>query len=277
MANDPMRILKADHREVEKLLDKLAESEEGAEREQMVEELVTKLSAHMEAEESIVYPPVKAEVGEEDEEEAEVEHGLAREGLEKVQQMVEMPGFGAAVEMLKGGISHHVEEEETQLLPELKESLDRDAWLALGDALVEAKRAAGLPVPQPPQRKSTKRTRSTRSKEHEEQSPHVTSTHPLRRALHLPRMRPNRRRLTAIAIAVAALATSCGSDQSEEGPGTTVGVDTLSTTPSGGGEGGVPLEPGSNLPPSGSDTTPSGSTVGSELLAPADSTVGAAD
>ena len=163
MANDPMRILKADHREVEKLLDKLAESEEGAEREQMVEELVTKLSAHMEAEESIVYPPVKAEVGEEDEEEAEVEHGLAREGLEKVQQMVEMPGFGAAVEMLKGGISHHVEEEETQLLPELKESLDRDVWLALGDALVEAKQAAGLPVPQPPQRKSTKRTRSTRS------------------------------------------------------------------------------------------------------------------
>src|SRR5918993_1909362 len=117
MANDPMRILKADHREVEKLLDRLADSEEGAERQQMVEELVTKLSAHMEAEESIVYPQVRTEVGEEDEEEAEVEHGLAREGLEKVQQMLQMPGFGAAVEMLKGGITHHVEEEETQLLP----------------------------------------------------------------------------------------------------------------------------------------------------------------
>ena len=129
MTNDPMRILKADHREVEKLLDKLADSEEGAEREQMVEELVTKLSAHMDAEESIVYPPVKAEVGAEDEEEAEIEHGLAREGLEKVQQMVEMPGFGAAVEMLKGGISHHVEEEETQLLPELREnSSETSGW-----------------------------------------------------------------------------------------------------------------------------------------------------
>ena len=54
MANDPMRILKADHREVEKLLDKLADSEEGAEREEMVAELTTKLTAHMEAEESIV-------------------------------------------------------------------------------------------------------------------------------------------------------------------------------------------------------------------------------
>jgi hypothetical protein len=63
--------------------------------------------------------------------------------------MVQMPGFGAAVEMLKGGISHHVEEEETQLLPELKESLERDEWLAIGDALVQAKEAAGLPVPHP--------------------------------------------------------------------------------------------------------------------------------
>jgi hemerythrin-like domain-containing protein len=163
VANDPMRILKADHREVERLLDKLAESEEGAAREEMVDELVFKLGAHMEAEESIVYPPVKREVGEEDEEEAQIEHRLAREGLQKVQQMVEMPGFGAAVEMLKGGISHHVEEEEHELLPELKERLDRDEWLAIGDALARAKEAAGLPVPQPPRRKSTKRTRSTKS------------------------------------------------------------------------------------------------------------------
>ena len=162
--NDPMRILKADHREVEKLLDKLSDSDEGSERERMVEELVVKLSAHMEAEESIVYPSVRTEIGEEDEEEAEIEHGLAREGLEKLQAMAAVPGFGAAVEMLKGGISHHVEEEETQLLPELKDALDRDKWLAIGDALVEAKKAAGLPVPAPPRRRSTKRATSKSSK-----------------------------------------------------------------------------------------------------------------
>jgi hemerythrin-like domain-containing protein len=111
----------------------------------------------MEAEESIVYPPIRTQVGEEDEEEAEIEHGLAREGLQKLQSMVEMPGFGAAVEMLKGGITHHVEEEETQLLPELKDALSREDWLAIGDALAAAKEAAGLPVPQPPRRKSAKR------------------------------------------------------------------------------------------------------------------------
>src|SRR5215207_10283096 len=144
--NDPMRILKADHREVEGLLTKLADTDEGSEREQLANEVMAKLTAHMEMEESIVYPIVRTEVGEEDEEEAEVEHRLAREGLEKVQQMVEMPGFGAAVEMLKGGISHHVEEEESQLLPELKDAISAADWQALGDQLVAAKEAAGLPV-----------------------------------------------------------------------------------------------------------------------------------
>ena len=155
--NDPMRILKADHREVEKLLTRLADSDEGSEREEMVQELAMKLTAHMEMEESMVYPTVKTSVGEEDEEEAEIEHRLAREGLQTVQQMMEQPGFGAAVEMLKGGIMHHVQEEETQIFPELKDAMSREEWAAMGDAIAEAKEAAGLPVPQPPKRRSTKR------------------------------------------------------------------------------------------------------------------------
>jgi len=155
--NDPMRILKADHREVEGLLTKLADTDEGSEREQLANEVMTKLTAHMEMEESIVYPPVRTEVGADDEEEAEVEHGLAREGLQKMMSMLDAPGFGAAVEMLKGGITHHVQEEETQILPELKEAVSREQWTALGDAIAQAKDAAGLPVPEPPRRKSSKR------------------------------------------------------------------------------------------------------------------------
>jgi hemerythrin-like domain-containing protein len=159
--NDPMRILKADHREVEGLLKKLADSDEGAERSGLADELVMKLSAHMEMEESIVYPSVTANVGADDAEEAEVEHGLAGEGLDKLVSMVDAPGFGAVVEMLRGGISHHVEEEETQILPELKDAISREEWLALGDAIAQAKEDAGLPVPQPDRRKSSKRQSKT--------------------------------------------------------------------------------------------------------------------
>lgn len=162
--NDPMRILKADHREVEKLLKQLADTEEGSERQELVTELTTKLSLHMEIEESIVYPLVREHVGEEDEEEADVEHQLARDGLMKVNELIEAPGFGAAVEMLMGGISHHVEEEETQILPDLKDELERQEWLSMGDAIAQAREAAGMPVPQPARRKSTKRTSSSRRK-----------------------------------------------------------------------------------------------------------------
>ena len=161
--NDPMRILKADHREAEKLLKQLADSEEGSERQQLVDELTLKLTAHMEMEETIVYPSVREAVGSEDEEEAEVEHRLAREGLDRLNSMVDVPGFGAVVEMLKGGIMHHVEEEENELLPELKDAISREEWAAMGDALAAAKEERGLPVPQPPKRRSTKRRAKAKS------------------------------------------------------------------------------------------------------------------
>ncbi len=155
--NDPMRILKADHREVEQLLKRLADTDEGDERNELAHEVNLKLTAHMEIEESIVYPPVSDVVGEDDREEAEIEHGLARQGLATMMSMLELPGFGAAVQMLAGGVSHHVEEEERELLPELRNALERDEWQAMGDAIAAAKEAAGLPVPEPTARRSSKR------------------------------------------------------------------------------------------------------------------------
>lgn len=156
--NDPMTILKTDHREVRKLLTTLVDTEEGSEREQLVREVEQALSLHMTIEEQLLYPLIATEIGSEDEEEAEVEHGLAREGVSKLVELVAKPGFGAAVEMLKAGIEHHVEEEETQLLPELKSSLDRKEWLALGDRIVEAKTEAGMP-PKPARSNGASSTR----------------------------------------------------------------------------------------------------------------------
>ncbi|MEA3185340.1 MAG: hypothetical protein QOJ74_1817 [Ilumatobacteraceae bacterium] len=160
--NDPATILKADHREAKRLMNALAESDEGSERETMAQELNDALTLHMEIEERILYPVVAREVGADDEEEAEIEHGLARNGLATLMSMVDKPGFGAAVEMLKGGILHHVEEEETEIFPELKSSLERSEWLALGDAIAEAKAAAGKPVPSAPRRRSGKRKSASR-------------------------------------------------------------------------------------------------------------------
>jgi hemerythrin-like domain-containing protein len=135
----------------------LGETDEGSERDTLAAELDEALSLHMSIEEELVYPLVAKHVGAEDEEEAEIEHGLAREGLAKVMAMRDVPGFGAAVEMLKGGISHHVEEEESELLPSLKDAVSRDEWLALGDAIAKAKADAGAPLPAASRKKSSKR------------------------------------------------------------------------------------------------------------------------
>ena len=141
--NDPFALLTADHREVEQLLEKLGKAEE-SERPALVNKIDSSLRLHMKIEEQLVYPIVSRQLGEEESEEAEVEHNLAREGLDKLQELIEMPGFGAAVDMLKGGIEHHVHDEEGEMFPKLGDRLDERQRAALGDSIAEAKAGAAV-------------------------------------------------------------------------------------------------------------------------------------
>jgi hemerythrin-like domain-containing protein len=140
--NDPVAILKRDHREVAHMLKTLESSKPGARRRQTVEKLTRELELHMEIEERDIYPVVQRVVGEEEAEEAGVEHRLAREGLSELQRLVDEPGFGAAVAMLTAGIRHHVKEEEHEVFPELKRKIDRDELAELGDRVMAAKKPA---------------------------------------------------------------------------------------------------------------------------------------
>jgi hemerythrin-like domain-containing protein len=141
---DPFSILENDHRQVEQLLQQLDESEEGPERERLVEQLTAALSVHMEFEEAHVYPLTRRILDEETVEEANTEHELARDGLGKLSQLTSEPGFGAAVAMVEGGIKHHVEEEEGEVFPAMRRELDRQQQADLARRLVETKREAGL-------------------------------------------------------------------------------------------------------------------------------------
>jgi hemerythrin-like domain-containing protein len=135
---DPVVLLKKDHRDVEGMLKTLAASRPGARRRATVDKLVAALELHMEIEEADVYPLVATLVAEEDAEEAEIEHQLARDGLAKLPQLVDQPGFGAAVAMLTAGIKHHVKEEEHEMFPALKQKLDHRELLELGDEVAAA-------------------------------------------------------------------------------------------------------------------------------------------
>ncbi len=138
--NDPVAILKRDHREVAQMLKTLDASKPGARRRQTVDKLTQALELHMEIEERDIYPVVQRVVGKEEAEEAGIEHRLAREGLSEVRRLVDEPGFGAAVAMLTAGIRHHVKEEETEVFPELKKKIDREELSELGDRVAAAKK-----------------------------------------------------------------------------------------------------------------------------------------
>jgi hemerythrin superfamily protein len=114
--------LEAQHRVAEDLLAQLEEAEEAEQQKPLVDKLLAAMAEHMEIEERDVYPELE-KVESELAEEANVEHDLAREGLAKLPKMIGMPGFGAAVEMVKAGIAHHVKDEEEEAFPKLREAL----------------------------------------------------------------------------------------------------------------------------------------------------------
>ncbi len=93
--------LESEHRQVEELFSKLEKAESESEQRPLVEELVRSLTTHMEVEEGEVYPEVY-KLDAEMEQEAETEHGLGRDGMAKLHELVGEPGFGAAVAMLQG-------------------------------------------------------------------------------------------------------------------------------------------------------------------------------
>jgi hemerythrin-like domain-containing protein len=140
--NDPVAILKRDHREVAHMLKTLDSSKPGARRRATVDKLTDALELHMEIEERDIYPVVARVIGKEEAEEAGIEHGLVREGLADLRRLVDEPGFGAVVAMLTAGIRHHVKEEETEVFPELKRKIDREQVRELGDRVAAAKKPA---------------------------------------------------------------------------------------------------------------------------------------
>jgi hemerythrin superfamily protein len=146
---DPFSMLETDHRQVERMLKKLADSEPGPERRATVDQLTSALQVHMQYEEAAVYPLVIKVIDEKTEREAQIEHKLARDGVAKLHELVDQPGFGAVVEMLKGGIGHHVEEEEKEIFPKLRRELDAGTKEQLADALIRSKKSAGLPAVDP--------------------------------------------------------------------------------------------------------------------------------
>lgn len=141
-SQNAIQLLKSDHAEVKALFDrfeKLGEDGPRDEKEEIVRDACAKLTVHATVEEEIFYPAAR-EVPEADAllNEAEVEHGTAKDLIAKLDEMTaEDEMFDANFTVLSEYIQHHVKEEEGELFPKVQKSdLDLDA---LGAQMAERK------------------------------------------------------------------------------------------------------------------------------------------
>ena len=112
---DPLtvRLLKADHREVEGWFDEFEQLEDDAEKLELFQKIALALKVHTQIEEEIFYPESRGDVEEDMLDEAYVEHDGAKKLIAEIEAM--KPGeefYDAKVKVLGEYIKHHVKEEE---------------------------------------------------------------------------------------------------------------------------------------------------------------------
>jgi hemerythrin superfamily protein len=119
--------LHEDHEEVAALLQKILKAS-GAERIELFKEMKTKLLAHADAEQKVLYKPM--EKGEEDAHdfalEGTVEHKLVHDLADELSRSTAKDGdqWTAKLTVLKEMIEHHVEEEESTGFKEARKTFD---------------------------------------------------------------------------------------------------------------------------------------------------------
>jgi hemerythrin superfamily protein len=136
-----------DHREVETLFEEIENTDDTAIQRQLVEHVITELVRHSVAEEQYLYPTARRVLPDGDkiaDHELE-EHAKAEEimkQLERTEGQAEDVEFSALVRKLIEDVRHHVEEEESDLLPKLREACGAAELGELGEKFETTKKMA---------------------------------------------------------------------------------------------------------------------------------------
>lgn len=150
MTDDVVTLIKAQHREMERLLDQAAQ--EDADTLALLRQVNELLIPHSEAEESFVYPAIEKADPEEAEEiqDGAAEHHHIEELLSQLlQEDPDDPGYDGKLAAMVGELRHHVEEEEQDLLPVLETKASSQTRATLAARFAEATGWTGGPDAQP--------------------------------------------------------------------------------------------------------------------------------
>lgn len=135
-----LAMLKDDHERVKKAFkdfEKLKDKEDGKPRRELVERTCNELEVHAELEEQVFYPAVRDGLDEPALiEEAKVEHTSAKALIAQLKiTPPDDPKYAATFTVLSEYVKHHIQEEEGELFPQLREvELD---WDGLRDRMHE--------------------------------------------------------------------------------------------------------------------------------------------
>jgi len=123
-------LLVADHREVDEYFTAYEELTSDSDKKALAQKICLALKVHTEIEEELFYPAARNKTGDDDLlDEAVVEHMGAKNLIAEIEAMQPgQPLYDAKVKVLGEQVRHHVEEEEEELFPEVRETnMDLDA------------------------------------------------------------------------------------------------------------------------------------------------------
>lgn len=146
MAKDAIVLLREDHQAVERLFKRFEKAGETAHKTKgsLVERMIEELSRHAAIEEQIFYPAARQSLEDDDPVlEALEEHHIVKWTLSELDGMrPEEERFGAKVAVMMEMVRHHVQEEEEELFPKMRDALGRSRLREIGEAMEAAKKMA---------------------------------------------------------------------------------------------------------------------------------------
>ncbi len=136
-----IELIESDHRKVERIFSQIEGTNDTESLKLLVEQLYFELNAHTETEELTVYPAMtEHQATEKFLDEAEEEHVETKVLLEEISRMEPTAsGFKKKVMQLKNAVMHHVQEEESEILPVVQEAMSESELEGLADEFKEAK------------------------------------------------------------------------------------------------------------------------------------------
>jgi hemerythrin superfamily protein len=168
--SDAITLLKQDHRTVSALFEEFAKADE-EEQPAIARRVCQLLTVHATIEEELLYPAAKEAFADEENEdlvnEAEVEHGSAKELIAKIEDMTgDDEHFKATVVVLGEYVKHHVKEEENELFPQLRKTdLDlKELGARLADRKFALMEQLGIEAEEPAQPRKRSAARASRSR-----------------------------------------------------------------------------------------------------------------